>query len=562
VLLTRVSGSFAGLAPTVAAFGRDEIARRARLLPPASGSLLMNRHPVSLSSPRRSVRLAAAGAAIGLLAGVLAVNTYAASGGGNKDEVVQQFLASTGEDADATAVVEFTDKGDDAMTLSVELEGLPAGDYDLYVTDLIVPKGTPITVDGEGHGEIEFATPQDGSKPPFNFPVVDQAVEIRQGATAFFTDTLSADGTGDVGDGDKTKSEVNFVNPNVLDTVTPGVDFDAKGSLKYEASKTKIKLTLKVDKLDPGTYMILVAGVPSGVLTTADSGPAEVDFQDPLASGKTLLTFNPLGQQVDIVTGTTTVLTAVLPAPNDDSGVKAPSSAKKAAKDLGKTKADSLQIKLLNSGVQFGAEGEATLTQTTTQLQVTVTVNDVTPGSYDLLIAGVSAGTFVAGAEGSGELQFSIPSDEGEAVKGQLMEVRLGADTVLESIVPTSVQAALGSFKKETFKENKVTVNLVNMGLDLDAIGTLAWKLKGNGDEEVVVDVKDLPEGTYVIKVNGTPSAASFVVSDKGKGKLTYATVAKGNKVLLDFEPVNAIVEIVDSVDQALLKAVIDVPGT
>ena len=125
------------------------------------------------------------------------------------------------------------------------------------------------------------------------------------------------------------------------------------------------------------------------------------------------------------------------------------------------------------------------------------------------------------------------------------------------------MQAALGKFKKETFKSNKVKVNLINAGVDLDATGTVSWKLKGNGEQEVQIEVSDLPAGSYHVVVNSVASASSLTVAAQpasGKGKLAFATVAKGSKLLLDFDPVDALVQLTDATDAVVLQAVIDVP--
>jgi hypothetical protein len=505
---------------------------------------------------RCSLRLAVSGLALAALVGGLSSDASAKDKG---DEVTFQFLDSTGEDDDAIAAATFTDNGEGEQHFVVGVVGLPEGTYDVFVNDLVTPKGS-IVVDAEGLGDIEFATPQDGSKPLLDFTVLDQAIEIREGKTVFFSDTFSTDGTGTLGDGDKTKTEINLVNVN------PEADFDARGSIKYTASTSKVKLTLKVARLDAGDYEIRVDGVPVSQFTTVDSGALALDFQDPVAGGTTQLGIDPLGKQVDIAqAGGDVLLSGVLPASNTATGVKAPSTAKKGSKDLGKTKADSLQVFLLNTGVLQGALGSATLSQDSAAVVLVVKIEDVPSGTYDVAVGGIDVGMIDVDSTGTGQIEFSSsPTGTKEllsfAVKGELIEVKSGEDTILRNFFFNSVQEALASFKQETFKSNKVKVNLINGGIDLDATGTVNWKLKGNGDQEVTVDVKDLPAGEYTLVVNGMPSATLLDVDDKGKTKLTWATVMKGKKVLLDFDPVDATLEVVDANDQALLRTVLDVP--
>jgi hypothetical protein len=520
------------------------------------------------ASSFRSVRLVAIGSVLALLLSPFAGDACAKSGGGDGgggggDQVVIQFLASTGQDVDATARARWRDKGGGVLDFNVELEHLPAGSYDLYVTDMIVPKGS-ITVDGTGSGEIEFATPQDGGKPLFDFPVFDQVIEVRQAATVFFSDTFSASGgTGGGGggggggnSGDKTKTEVFMVNV--------GPDFNAQGRLRYEVKGAKTKFSVEVEKLDAGTYTLIVGGAPVGELTTTGPESVEVEFQDPVEAGKTLLNFDPLGAQVDIVRNATTYLTGVLSGSNSTTGTKPPSKGGKSAKDVGKSKGDALLIVLANTGVLSGATATAKLTQSD-ETELELELEHVPAGAYGFLVGGVSRGTLNADATGHASLNFSTSPggsvlDLSFAVKGELLEITAGVDVILSTVFPVSVQSALGKFKKETFKSNKVKVNLINAGVDLDATGTVSWKLKSSGDQEVAIDVHDLPAGNYHVVVNTVTSGTALVVSEKGKGKLTFATVAKGSKVLLDFDPVDALVQITDSGNQVMQQALIDVP--
>jgi hypothetical protein len=502
---------------------------------------------------------------LGALAlGLLGADLFAfgnGSGGGNDDIVVIKFLASTGQDPDGTCRARWRDKGGAQLDFNVELEDLPEGDYDLYVTDLVTPKGT-IAVDSSGEGEIEFATPQDGVKPLFNFPVFDEVVEVRQAATVFFSDTFDADGAigggGTSGGESKTKAEVFLVN------VAPDLDFDAKGKVKHEVKGKETVFTVEVEKLTPGTYTLLVGGVPAGELVTVDASKVEIEFQNPVEVGKTALNFNPLGKLIEVERDGDVYLAAVLPGPNNETGTKPPSSAKKAAKDLGKSKADSLLVFLQNVGEQPGALGEATLTQNG-ETDFTVALADVSTGDYALFVGGVEQGTISADSTGAGQIVFSTAPGVGEGlldfdVKGELLEVKSGSTTILSAVFPTSVQAAVGGFAKETFKTNKVKVNLVNAGADLDATGTVDWKLKGNGDQEVRIDLKDLPPGVYTVLIDGLPVASTITVAENGKGKTTWATTPTGSKVLLDFDPVDAGIQITDADDVVQLSTVLDMP--
>jgi hypothetical protein len=505
-----------------------------------------------------------------LAVGVLGADLLSFANGGGGDDgsaddiVVIKFLESSGADEDGTARARWRDKTDEGqieeLDFSVELEDMPAGDYDLYVTDLVIPKGV-ITVDVSGEGEIEFATPLDDPKPLFDFAVFDQVIEVRQGATIFFTDTFDDQGGGGGGTSggeSKTKTEIFLVN------VATDLDFDAKGKVKHEVKKNETKLTLEVEKLIPGTYTVLVGGEPVSELTTVDASAVEIEFQNPVDTGKTLLNFDPLGKVIEVESDGVVYLTGVLPGPNSDTGTKPPTSAKKGAKDVGKSKGDELLVYLLNLGVTAGAQGHASLSQNPDP-QFEVTIEDVVAGDYGLSVNGVEEGTITVGALGIGSIIFNEAPGVGESlldfdVKGQLIEVTSGADVILATIYPVSAQAALGKLKKETFKNTKVKVNLINAGEDLDATGTVQWTLKGNGDNSVTIDLKDLPPGVYTVVIDSVPAASTITVGANGKGKLTWDTTPKGKQVLLDFDPIDAGVQIQDAGAVVQLSAVIDVP--
>ncbi|MCE9593153.1 MAG: hypothetical protein K8S98_03070 [Planctomycetes bacterium] len=486
-------------------------------------------------------------------AALLAPDVSAKSGGG---QVVSQFLSSTDVDANGNARARWRTKSTDTFLFDVELDHMDSGTYDLYVTDLVTPKGS-INVDGSGNGSIEFKTPQDGAKPLFDFSLFGEVVEVRQAATVFFTDTF--DGTIGGFPGVDT-SKVGLFMVNV------GPDFDAQGMLKYEAKAAKTKFSIEVEKLDPGTYDVLLDGVLVSQITTIDATAVELQFQDPIEAGKTLLDFQPLGAQIDVVSGATIYLTGFLPASNTMTGTTAPNKPGKGSKDLGKKKADSLEISLANNGVQGSAKGTAKLTQGNED-EFEVAIEHVPAGVYPFFVDGVQHGALTVANPGNAQLAFSTsPGGNvllfGFPVKGKTIEVRSNGVAILSAVFPTSVQAALGKFPKEVFKSTKVKANLMNAGVDLDATGTISWKLGKKGNQEVVIRVRDLAAGTYGVVVDGVTSAGTINVKGAkyGKGKVVFATVAKGKKVALDFDPVDATVQITDSLGAVVLQAVIDVP--
>lgn len=444
-----------------------------------------------------------------------------ASASGDKVEILQ-FLASTGADGDATCRARWRQDAD-STDFNVELEHLSQGSYELWVAGV---QHDGITVGALGQGEIEFQAPQDGGKPLLDFEVLDQLLEIRQGGTTYFSDVFDGSGSGGGGSGvAQPKLEVLMVNV--------GPDANAQGKLVHEVKSGKVKFKVEVEHLDAGTYQLQVAGAPVAELVV-DGLQLELEFQDPVEPGKLLLNFDPLGAQVDVVKDGVVYLSAVLPA----AGGATAGGAKKQAKDVGKGKGDALLVVLQNSGLLPGAHGTAKLS-TSGEVELEVQIEDLPDGEYGLSIAGAPVATISVVAQ-HGEVQVVSPPQ----VQGQLVAVTSGPDTVLSTIFPVSVQAALGQYKKEVHKSGQVSINLVNTGADLDARGRLVFKHKSSHDS-LLIKAFDLPAGSYDVILGGTTEAGVLVVGKPdGQAKVSFDTAPGGNKLLLDVDVSGALVQV------------------
>ena len=481
---------------------------------------------------------------------LLAASSAAPLRAGDDDVEILQFLASTGADADGTGRARWR-QDENSTDFSVELEQMAAGDYEVWVGGTL---RDGLTVDGTGEGEVEFKTPQDGDKPLLDFDVLDQLVEVKQGVTTYFSDTFDGSGTGGSGGGgaggSASKIEVFMVNV--------GPDGNAKGRLRHELKSGKRRFDMEVENLDAGVYQLLVAGAPVAEFT-ADGLESEIEFQDPVEPGKVLLNFEPLGAQVNVESAGIVYLTAVMPA----AGTGAPAKGKLGAKDTGKNKGDGLLVVLLNSGLVPAANGKAKL-EVSGETEFEVEFEDVPAGPYELRVGGVARDD-VSAVNGAGEFRFSSSPGAGQLlldfeVQGQLVEITNGVDTLLSTVFPVSVQAALGTWKKEIHGVSRVKVNLVASGADLDTRGLLDFRHKSSRDT-LVIGVQDLPVGSYDLVVDGVPHDDVLVVSKAdGKARVSFDTQPKGKKLLLDFVVAGAVVQVTlpDDNRTVLLEAVVE----
>jgi hypothetical protein len=491
-----------------------------------------------------TTRIAMAALTLGLLVAPLGTSVRAddddCGGGGDEDEQkISQFLESTGEDPDGTCEVRVI-KDDEDLKLMVFLKDMDEGDYELWVDGNEVGS-IHVTPGGNGHVQFHSHDGDDddgdcdcdgddddqgeedpGGKPPgdLDFAFVGKLFEVKQGDTVFFSDIFLE------GQADKLRFEVFMVNV--------GPDPDAEGVLRYVSTADSKKFEVKVRGLDPGTYDLIVGGTTVAQLEVVDDDEVFV-FADPADVGQSPLDFDPLGQQIDIALAGTVYLTAMMPAAGSDQRFE---HARKCASNLGKVSGDRLRVLLAGTGAAPAARGNATL-QLSDDAEFRVEFKHVSAGSYTLRVGGEWVGTTTV--QGSkGEFRFSQSPGPGEGlldftVQGERIEVRHGSDTVLAVVFPISVQAAKGAWKKEKHDADRVRINLVPAGADLDVCGVLDWKDKASHDT-LAISVCDLPEGSYDLRVGGTAvPGVLLVVKPDGKARVVFDTKAKGKKQLLGF---------------------------
>jgi hypothetical protein len=192
----------------------------------------------------------------------------------------------------------------------VEIEDVPVGAYDLYVAGNL--RGTiqvAVQPDLKVEGEIEFSSELDDSPSqhlPLDFDPAGAPIEVRQGATVFFTATAGTPGTG-----------VCSVVNSELSLTNSGLDGDAKGKARFRQDAACGRdFRVEVERLPAGQYQLNVAGILRGTITVTGTGSdtvGEIEFDTEPTPGKVLLTFDPRGQAVEIRQGTNLYLTVTMP---------------------------------------------------------------------------------------------------------------------------------------------------------------------------------------------------------------------------------------------------------
>lgn len=222
-------------------------------------------------------------------------------------------LLNIGPDPDAKGKARFRLRDDCDEDFRVEIEDLPLGDYNVLVGGVSRGSITVALVLGEPEGELEFDTdPNEPGEILLDFDPRGALIEIEQAGTIFLS-RIFDDGSG----GGPPPTCSAFDQEPAL--VNIGPDPDAKGKARYRAEvDCDADFRVEIEDLPLGDYELLVGGVNRGTITVVlvlGEPEGELEFDtDPDQPGEVLLTFDPLGQLVEVVQGGTVFLSLAFPS--------------------------------------------------------------------------------------------------------------------------------------------------------------------------------------------------------------------------------------------------------
>lgn len=310
-----------------------------------------------------------------------------------------------------------------------------------------------------------------------------------------------------------------------------GGDDDITGSLDFRSSRGTSRLRLRI-KNGPSSaeLKILVSGLNHGTFTTSSKGAANVTFQTGPVSGKSrLLDFDPRGQLVEIEDAFDDKL---LSNQTDDGGNPTGSSFDERAN-------------LTSTGAQPGASGHASLRDRKGRRDFNVEIEDVTDGSYDLIVDNIVRGT-ISVVAGKGEIEFASNSDDPSKVLldfdpfGKLIQVAQGSTIVLTGTLLASAPGVNVCTPSET------TTVLANVGPDPDASGDARLRIRDDCRHDFRVEVEDLPVGAYDLVVGGTVRGTISVTNQPDasiKGEIEFSSNSD-DELPLNFDPAGQTIEV------------------
>jgi len=200
----------------------------------------------------------------------------------------------------------------DRTEFSVEAEDLADGNYRIFVGG--VDRGELVV--NLGIGETEYRSPVETGKELLNFDPRGKQVEVHdeQGAVLTSGDVV----IGDDGDDDD-NVDIDFGMMEIeVDLTNTGVYPLASGDARLRPEDDRTDFSVEIEDVPVGDYDLRIGGELVGVINAVmlqdGSIEGELEFRNPVEPGKILLDFDPRGQQIDVLDGTTVILETLFPA--------------------------------------------------------------------------------------------------------------------------------------------------------------------------------------------------------------------------------------------------------
>jgi hypothetical protein len=454
------------------------------------------------------------------------IATTGESLGSSSDERVNLLpVASAG-----FAKARFRTRKDGRQDFTVEITGVAAGSYDLFVGGLL--RGTINA--SSGRGEIEFKSAPSSGELLLDFDPRGVVVDIVGSAGLAFSKTFLGEGDG------VTACAYSETSVNLTST---GLDPDASGDAKTRTeSDCERKFDVEIEDVPVGNYDVFIDGALKGVLTVVDDGvtiEGELEFSNGGDDeDELLLDFEPVGALIEVKQGASTFFSGSFAGGTTST---TPGGACTAAET---------KLPLFNAGVFPAGSGDAEFkVRDDCEQDFDVEIEDVPVGNYDVYVDGAFKGVLTVvnlGGDVEGELEFGTGDDLDELPldfdpSGALIEVKQGATVVFSR---TFEGAASGPTTCDVLEINP---DLVNTGAAPAGSGDARYRVDADCEADFSVEVEDLPLGDYDVYVAGVLPGEITVIDtgDKVEGGIEFDTdPSEPGKVILLFDPRGKLIEV------------------
>ena len=229
------------------------------------------------------------------------------------------------------------------MELEVEVEGLPDGDYHLFVG----MQDHGVLNIFEGRGRLEFASPSETGIMMMTFDPRGMQIEIRDDlgtVLSSFDNTFTREDYDHNGDEDHNydcqygPGNGHGMGPGMgmgnmrncvdqgeyieieMELVNTGVLAGAKGEAEWRMYTDRVEFSVEIEDVPVGSYPLRVGGVEVGTIEVFEmmmnygETYGQIVFRDPEAYGRKHLDFESRGQKIEVLQGESSILEVELPA--------------------------------------------------------------------------------------------------------------------------------------------------------------------------------------------------------------------------------------------------------
>ena len=199
----------------------------------------------------------------------------------------------------------------DRTEFSVEVEDLVDGNYRIFIGG--IDRGELVVT--LGIGETEYRSPVEPGKILLTFDPRGEVIEVHDNQGAVLTSGDAVFGEDDDDDGEN----MDFGNIEIeVELTNTGVFPPASGDAKLEPRADRTDFSVEIEDVPVGSYGLRVGGETVGTIEVMmmqdGSVEGELEFRNPVEPGKILLDFDPRGQQIDVLEGSTVILETLFPS--------------------------------------------------------------------------------------------------------------------------------------------------------------------------------------------------------------------------------------------------------
>ena len=230
------------------------------------------------------------------------------------------------------------------MEFEIDVEGLPDGDYHLYVGG----QDHGVFSVSNGHGSMEFTSPGETGSMMMTFDPRGMLIEIHddQGVVmSSFENSFAGDQHGHHGDGGDDDHHYDCetgmgpgMGPGMghgmgsgmmncvddgdfveieIDLENTGVLIDAEGKAEWKMNSDRVEFSVEIEDIPVGSYTLNVGGVEEGTFEAFEMHDGDVfghiRFWDPESYGREHLDFEPRGEKLEVLQGTNVILEVNFP---------------------------------------------------------------------------------------------------------------------------------------------------------------------------------------------------------------------------------------------------------